>query len=418
MNAGSTQGRPPVLAKKASPIVVMTGRDVHQQHRTATPLELLMDLAFVVAFGVAGEQFAHLIAEGHVMAGMGGFAFVMFAIVWAWINFTWFASAFDTDDWAYRLTTMLQMIGVVIFALGIPDVFHSLDAGEHLNNRVIIAGYVVMRVAMITQWLRVARSDPDYLATANSYAIAIAVAQLGWVIVAWLDLPLTTTLIATAVLILIELLGPYIAETRLRPTPWHAHHMAERYGLLVIIALGEGVIGTVAAVGTAVGEQGWSFEPIAVVVAGIGLTFGLWWIYFSTDFGALLHERRSASFRFGYGHLLLFPAIAAVGAGLHVAAYVLEHEAQISIGTAVASVAGPVAMFMVVGYLLTSLLTGRLDAVHLSLVAVAVLVCVASVLLARAGVGMGAALLATTLAPWVVVLGIEWEGRRNARSAA
>ena len=179
------------LARRPSPIKRMTGRDLHEEHRTATPLELLMDLAFVVAFGIAGEQFAHLIAEGHVSAGMAAFAFSMFAIVWAWINFSWFASAFDTDDWAYRLTTMLQMIGVVVFALGIPDVFHSLDGGAHLDNRVMIAGYVVMRVAMLIQWLRVARSDPEYRVTALTYAGSIAIAQVGWVIVAWLDLPLT-----------------------------------------------------------------------------------------------------------------------------------------------------------------------------------------------------------------------------------
>lgn len=84
-------------AKRPSPIKRMTGRDVHEQQRAATPLELLMDLAIVVAFGIAGEQFAHLIAEDHVAAGMGAFAFVMFGIGWAWINFSWFASAFDTD---------------------------------------------------------------------------------------------------------------------------------------------------------------------------------------------------------------------------------------------------------------------------------------------------------------------------------
>jgi low temperature requirement protein LtrA len=37
------------------------------------------------------------------------------AISWAWINFSWFASAYDTDDWIYRLTTMLQMVGVIVW---------------------------------------------------------------------------------------------------------------------------------------------------------------------------------------------------------------------------------------------------------------------------------------------------------------
>ena len=131
----------------------MTGRDPHESGRVATPLELLFDLAFVAAFGIAGNQMAHLLAEGHIGPAIGGFAFGLFAITWAWVNFTWFASAFDTDDWFYRLTTMVQMVGVVVLALGLSDVFHSLDEGHGLNNGVMVAGYVVMRVAMLTQWL-------------------------------------------------------------------------------------------------------------------------------------------------------------------------------------------------------------------------------------------------------------------------
>src|SRR5918997_4566555 len=120
----------------------MSGRDPHAPHRSATPLELLFDLAFVVAFGVAGEQAAHLVAEEHVVAGVLGFAFSMFAICWAWINFSWFASAFDTDDWVYRVTTMVQMIGVIVLALGLPQMFMSIEEGEHVGNGVMVAGYV------------------------------------------------------------------------------------------------------------------------------------------------------------------------------------------------------------------------------------------------------------------------------------
>ena len=48
----------------------MTGRDPHEPHRSATPLELLFDLTFVVAFAVAGSEFAHMLAAGHVGAGL------------------------------------------------------------------------------------------------------------------------------------------------------------------------------------------------------------------------------------------------------------------------------------------------------------------------------------------------------------
>ena len=126
-------------------IVRMTGRDVAQVHRAATPLELLFDLAFVIAFGTAANELAHALVEDHVRVGVVGFCFATFAVSWAWINFAWFASAFDTDDWIYRLTTMVQMVGVLILALGLPDMFASLEEGEVLDNRVMVLGYVVMR---------------------------------------------------------------------------------------------------------------------------------------------------------------------------------------------------------------------------------------------------------------------------------
>jgi hypothetical protein len=59
---------------------VMSGRDPNERHQAATPLELLYDLTFVVAFGVAGEQFAHLLAEGHFAAGLTAFGLAIFAI--------------------------------------------------------------------------------------------------------------------------------------------------------------------------------------------------------------------------------------------------------------------------------------------------------------------------------------------------
>lgn len=64
----------------------MSGRDPHQPHRVATPLELLFDLTFVIAFGVAASEFAHMLVTGHTGAGLAGFSFATFAVSWAWIN--------------------------------------------------------------------------------------------------------------------------------------------------------------------------------------------------------------------------------------------------------------------------------------------------------------------------------------------
>jgi low temperature requirement protein LtrA len=135
---------------RAHHLIRMTGRDTEEQHRVATPLELLFDLTFVVALSFAGNELAHSVSAGHLGVGLTGFGFAMFAVCWTWINFTWFASAFDTDDWVFRLATMVQMLGVLILALGIGPMFASLDHGEHVDNSVIVLGHVVMRVAMVS----------------------------------------------------------------------------------------------------------------------------------------------------------------------------------------------------------------------------------------------------------------------------
>ena len=85
----------------------------------------------------------------------------MFGVILAWVSFTWFASAYDTDDWIYRTLALVQMTGVALLALGIPDIFHSIEEGGVFHNEVLVAGYVVMRVALIAQFLRAARRDPE-----------------------------------------------------------------------------------------------------------------------------------------------------------------------------------------------------------------------------------------------------------------
>jgi len=277
----------------------------------ATPLELLFDLTFVIAFGVAASQLAHMLAAGHVGAGLAGFVFATFSVCWAWINFSWFASAYDTDDWVYRLTTMLQMVGVLVLALGIPQVFSSIAEGRHVDNRAMVAGYVVMRVAMVIQWLRAAMQDPGRQAACLTYAVAITVAQVGWVAIAIVHSSLGVTFLLVAVMAGIELSGPLLAEKRMGGTPWHAHHIAERNGLLTIIALGEGVVGTVASLSAVVAEQGWTTDAVLVAVAGTGLTFGMWWVYFVVPAADLLHAHRERSFGYGYLHIVVFGSIVA-----------------------------------------------------------------------------------------------------------
>ena len=374
----------------------MGGRDPHEKHRAATPLELFFDLTFVIAFGVAGSQFAHQIAEAHFVAGLMGFAFAMFAVIWAWINFTWFASAYDTDDWIFRVVTMIQIVGVLILAMGIEPMFRSLAEGKHVDNAVIVGGYVIMRLALVAQWLRAARQDPARRGTCLRYAKYLALVQLGWIAVLVIEADVPTTFFMIVPLIVLEMATPYAAERKAR-TPWHAHHIAERYGLLAIIALGECLLGAIETLRAIVANHGWSVDAALVGFGGTALAFGMWWIYFMLPAGRALHLRRHRSFLFGYGHIPIFAAIAATGAGLHVAAYFIDDEANISGAVAVASIAVPVALFKGSLTWLYSVMVGP-DRIVITVAAGVLAALAAAVGMAAAGVSVPACLLVIVLA--------------------
>lgn len=395
----------------------MSGRDPHEPHRVATPLELLFDLTFVIAFGTAASELAHMLAAGHVGAGLTAFGFATFAIWWAWMNFSWFASAYDTDDWVYRLMTMLQMVGVLVLALGLPQMYASVQRGGHVDSTVIIAGYVVMRIALVGQWLRAAKQDPDRRAACLTYAAAVSLAQIGWIALIPADTSIGVFFGCSAVLVVVELMGPVLAEGRRGGTPWHAHHITERYGLLAIIALGEGVVGTVASISAVVGEQGWSMDAALVAIAGTGLTFGMWWTYFLLPTGDLLHAHRERSFRYGYLHILVFGAIVATGAGLHVAGYYIQGESKLGSVATVLAVAIPVGLYILGVYLVYSLLAHSFDLFHIGLIVLTGVVLAVAVWLAISGVSMAECLLVVMLAPVVTVVGYEWLGHRHIAAA-
>jgi low temperature requirement protein LtrA len=281
----------------------------------------------------------------------------------------------------------------------------------------MVAGYVVMRIALVAQWLRAAKQDPDRRSATLTYAANVTIAQIGWIGAIFLHTSLPVTFVIVALLVAVELTGPWLAETRKSGTPWHAHHIAERYGLFAIIALGEGVVGTVASLSAAIGAQGWTVDTVLVAVAGTGLTFGMWWMYFMVPAADLLHAHRERSFRYGYVHMIVFGSIVAAGAGLHVAAYYIEHHSKLgSVGT-VLSVAVPVAVYILGVYLIYMLLVRAWDAFHALLVALTAVVLIAAVMLALGGVSMAVCLLVVTLAPAVSVVGYELLGHRHATEA-
>jgi len=318
-------------------ITRMTARDTTQAHRPSSPLELLFDLVFVVAIAQVAVQLAHAIAEGHVVESLAPYCMVFFAIWWAWMNFTWFASAYDTDDVPYRILVLVQMAGVLILAAGVPSAF----SGGGFT--AVTIGYLVMRVGLVSLWVRAGIQHPRGRATAFRYAAGITVVQILWVSrLAFPDSsPWWFLLIALA-----DLSVPLWAE-RTGKTAWHPHHIAERYGLFTIIVLGESVLASTLGVQDSLDGGGLSTELVVIALAGLTLLFVLWWLYFSEPAGDGLERRPNLSYVWGYGHYVIFAALAAVGAGLEVAVESAGHHTEVTDQVVAFAVGVPVAIFLV-----------------------------------------------------------------------
>ncbi|GAB2707455.1 low temperature requirement protein A [Kitasatospora kifunensis] len=315
----------------------MVPRSRGEAHRTATSLELFFDLCFVVAVAQGGRQLATALGEGHLRVAVLGYLMAFFAIWWAWMNFTWFASAYDCDDVPYRVTTLVQITGALILAAGIPRMF--LDRDFTLG----VLGYVVMRLALVTQWLRASHGESGAARTmTRSYAAGIALVQVGWVVVLLLPSSVVPWVLPFGVIA--ELSVPAIAERRVQST-WHPHHISERYGLFTLIVLGETVSAATVAVQSAVDEHEALGKLIPVAVGGLLLCFAAWWIYFAAPIHEHLRSNRQA-FLWGYGHYLIFGSAAAIGAGLEVAVEYAVGKAHISAVAATATVTVPAALYL------------------------------------------------------------------------
>ncbi|MBT2383237.1 low temperature requirement protein A [Streptomyces sp. ISL-11] len=315
----------------------MTERGRDEEHRAATPLELFFDLCFVVAVAQAGRQLVHALAEGHPEHGVPGYLMMFFAVWLAWLNFTWFSSAYDTDDVPYRVVTLVQMAGVLILAAGVPRAFGDGDF------TVVWLGYLVMRLALVTQWLRAARSSTgEARRTAQLYAAGVSLCQVGWL--GLLLLPGHAKPWLFLAMALVELAVPVVAERR-HQTGWHPHHIAERYGLFTIIVLGETVLAATTAVQSALDENEALGTLLPIAAGGLLIIFAAYWIYFAVPIHLHLASNRQA-FLWGYGHYLVFGSVAAVGAGIEVVIEEAIGKAHISSLAAACAVTVPTALFL------------------------------------------------------------------------
>jgi len=365
----------------------MLARDPDEPHRAASSLELLFDLVFVVAVSQASGALHHLWEEQHFAEGLAAYAMVFFAILNAWINFTWFASAYDTDDWLYRLTTFVQMAGALTIAAG------ARGAMLEHDFRPIVVGYVIMRMAMASQWVRAAISDTEYRGTCLRYAGGIVTVQVLWVLWAVAGFPLWVFPVLAA----LDLAVAPFAEHH-RVTTYHPSHIAERYGLFTLIVLGESILAVSNSIIGGLSHADIRAALIAVAACSLTIVAAMWWIYFDRpQRDQPMTPRRS--FFWGYTHYFIFAAAAAFSAGVEVEVAQRLGESHLPPAVAGLTLTVPLAVFLVATWLvLDSSHRDSVQAVGTVLLAAAM---VAAALLPHPFVGAAAVMvLAAVLVSW------------------
>lgn len=282
--------------------VVMRSAD---GHRAATPLELLFDLCFVVAVAALAAELHHEISHDHALDGAITYAVLFVPVWWAWMSYSWFATAFDNDDAGFRLLTGAQMLGVLAVAATVPAAF----AGDVTAFTV---AYTLMRLPLVVQWLRAAHDDPAHRAFALRYAGGTVLAQALWL--GALAVPAPGRLAVWALALAVDLGTPMLAVRAAPGRVFHPEHVAERYGLFTIIVLGETILAVSVGIRDSLAVDQLLAEGLLIASAALLMAFALWWTYFDTVGAEGLTRNRRAAFAWGYGHYVLFAALAAIGA--------------------------------------------------------------------------------------------------------
>src|SRR5262245_4163289 len=253
--------------------------------RHATWLELFFDLCFVAAV-------AALAADLHrdpTPAGALRFAGLFVPVWWAWMGYTWYASAFDTDDAPFRLAFLAAMLAVLGLAAAVGGVAAGPAAG-------FVLAYAALTGVLAGLYLRAWRQARVLRPYCARYGLSNLLGAALWLGSLLAPPPARYAVWALAMLVLMT--GPVLAVRAYAGQAYDAGHIPERYGLFTLIVLGESVV----AVSAGAADAGWS-APVALAAgAGFGLAAAVWWLYFGfVGAGALSRARLLPAFTWGTG---------------------------------------------------------------------------------------------------------------------
>ena len=271
----------------------------HDGERRVGWLELFYDLVFVVVIA----QLAHHLAEHLDGGGLWQFVATFVPVWWVWIGGMYYTERFETQDFSFRLFTFLQMLPVAGMALTAAYAFDGKWAG-------FAASYVFARLIIIFLWWRGARHNEAFRPTAVRFNTGFVLSVMLWTVSMFTPLAVSVTLAMIG--LVFDLVAPWTTIAQQSRLPrLSSSHLPERFGLFVIIVLGEAIIGVVNGV-----AETKSLEPPVLLEGALGmlLVFSMWWLYF--DFVARRAPKGEIRFTlpWSYLHLPLVMGITASSA--------------------------------------------------------------------------------------------------------
>jgi low temperature requirement protein LtrA len=281
--------------------------------RKVTWLELFFDLIFVVVIA----ELSHYLAVHVSIAGVLGYVLLFVAAWWCWIGGTYYNARFETNDISYRLIVYVLILPVAAMAIFAHDALGQTAAQFAL-------AYAAVRVVIIFLWLRGGWHAPIFRPISNRYAIGFSISALLFITSVFVSPPLRFVLWGFG--LASDLITPITIFKFVARLPRLSNSkLPERYGLFVIIVLGEATVGVIRGLAE---QESLSFVTGLRGALCMALVFGLWWVYFD-------YIARHATFRqprpgawtalaWGYLHLPLVMGIAAFSAG---ASNLLAHAA-------------------------------------------------------------------------------------------
>ena len=281
------------------------------EERLTTPVELFWDLVFVFAV----TQVTTLLARDVSWAGFGRSMLVLALVWWAWSAFVWAANAQAPDSQVLRATLLAGTVLIFVAGLAIPHAFGS----QSTLFASTYAGVRLMHLALYADASR--RGQANWSAIAGfalTVVIGMAMLIVGSFLGGW------HRIVVWAAAAAIDYAGPaWLTRERLRGIQRVAvAHFAERYGLFVIICLGESVV----AIGVGAADRSLGVATIATVAAGLLITVALWWTYFDR-FAATAAQRLrdhddpvlAAADAYSYLHLVIVAGIIVFAVGMRLA---------------------------------------------------------------------------------------------------